>query len=95
MYFFIILLVEDRQQHSVPFDDILNEVDSMCFVVVVVSQRLTQMVLIPVFALTAVNKSRIWVMGFNSSDTECLKGEYHRPLMQINCMLCGDIILSP
>jgi hypothetical protein len=50
-------LVEDWHEHSVPFDDILNEVDLICFVFFVVSQRLTQMVLDPVFALTAVNKS--------------------------------------
>ncbi len=24
---------------------------------------------------------------------ECLEGEYHRPLVQFKCMLCGDIIL--
>ncbi len=62
--------------------------------VFVMSQCLTQMVLVPVFALTAVNKSRIWVVGFNSCETECLEGEHHRPLVRINCMLCGDIILS-
>jgi hypothetical protein len=53
----MILLVEDRHEHSVPFDNKRNEVDSTCFVVFVVSQRLTQMVLVPVFALAAVNKS--------------------------------------
>jgi hypothetical protein len=50
----------------------------------VVSQCLTQMVLVPVFALIAVNKSQIWVVNFNSCETDCLEEVYHRPLMWIN-----------